>query len=75
MTLFSPLSSPMFRNLKIRGRKPTCPGCGPASTEANGASSAVDDQAEYCGVLEAESDERISAKVGSVVTVRDLSLI
>ncbi|KAL7009900.1 hypothetical protein EMMF5_000808 [Cystobasidiomycetes sp. EMM_F5] len=28
MTLFSTLSTPMFRNIKLRGRRIDCPGCG-----------------------------------------------
>ncbi|KAK9893821.1 hypothetical protein P389DRAFT_108984 [Cystobasidium minutum MCA 4210] len=61
MTLFSPLSSPMFRTLKLRGRKPTCPGCGNES-DALSVNAPESSFAPACGTEETMDDVRVSAK-------------
>lgn len=60
MTLYSPLSNPMFRNIKLRGRKPTCPGCGPDAQATTSLDS--NDTEEVCGVLEETTDSRLPAR-------------
>lgn len=64
MTLFSPLSSPMFRNVKLRGREPGCPGCGAEVQLGRGAytSSVANEAAAFCGIAEMPEDARVSAK-------------
>jgi adenylyltransferase/sulfurtransferase len=64
MTLFSPLSFPMFRNVKLRGRKPGCPGCGTDVQRTRDASTSnvADEAAAFCGIAETPADARVSAK-------------
>lgn len=61
MTLFSPLSTPMFRNLKLRGRKPGCLGCDPTASSTRTLQE-YEDVIEMCGIPEEESDNRVSAE-------------
>lgn len=61
MTLFSPLAAPMFRTLKLRGRKPGCPGCGNSDT-AMKQYLAAETTGPTCGTEEIADDTRISAK-------------
>jgi len=76
MTLFSPLSTPMFRNLKLRGRKPGCPGCDPAAS-STGNLQEYEDDIEMCGVPEEESDNRVSAEElrEALQSGRDLQIV
>ena len=64
MTLFSPFSSPLFRNVKLRGRKPGCPGCGAEVQLTRDAytSSVANEAAAFCGIAETPEDARVSAK-------------
>jgi adenylyltransferase/sulfurtransferase len=63
MTLFSPLSSPMFRTLKLRGRKAGCPGCSAQSHENDTKAPAINgDNTLVCGTDEQAGDTRINAK-------------
>ena len=59
MTLFSPLSAPMFRNVKLRGRKPGCLGCD-ASSRTESTHEEENDLA--CGTDEVEGDSRVTVK-------------
>lgn len=58
MTLFSPLSTPMFRNVKLRGRKPGCLGCDQAALPAL----EKQESAFTCAVEEQGGDTRVSAR-------------
>lgn len=59
MTLYSPMSVPVFRNVKLRGCRPGCPGCGSLRTLTESDST---NYLDFCGVVEKETDHRISAK-------------
>ena len=59
MTLFSPLSAPMFRNEKLRGRKPGCLGC---DAPTNNGIAHEEELNLACGTDEVEADSRISVK-------------
>ena len=64
------MTAPMFRNIKLRGRKPGCPGCRPDMKERQ---RSIDGSADVCGVQEAEGDARISvAELASLLKASSL---
>lgn len=72
MTLFSPLSTPMFRNLRLRSRKPGCPGCADP-----GILPALPEAVEQCGTTETDQDCRVSAKElkGVLESQQDVTIV
>lgn len=72
LLLFSALSTPPFRSIKLRSRKPTCPACGTAE-ERLGTISDID-YVQFCGglvpdwesrgLIQGDADHRTSTKVG-----------
>ncbi|KAI9833485.1 MAG: hypothetical protein M1819_003643 [Sarea resinae] len=67
LLLFSAYTSPQFRSVRLRSRRPTCLACGPHATiTAESLTSGSLDYIQFCGVANPaallSADERISAR-------------